>query len=135
MPEYIDRFNSVEEIEKCAEYYVELLGLQDWRIIYKLTDDIDENLAGLCESERVSKIACISIRKDLDRCGLWFKQPHEEILIHELLHCVIPLLEKDTVEGALFYDTYHQILDSMARAIFKTRYNLTNKDFYFKREE
>lgn len=135
MNNYIEKFESVKEIERCAEYYIELLGLQDWRIIFKLTDNFNPDWMGMCDSEHTAKVACISIRKTIDNLDLWCKQPQEEVLIHELLHCKFILPDDDTLSGVLIYQQGHTLLDDMARAIFKARYNLTNKDFYFKREE
>lgn len=133
MLHYINRFIDSNQIKETAQYYVELLGLQDWRIIYKLTDDFNEDLAGLCETDYTSKTACISIRKTIPDKNLWIKQPHEEVLIHELLHCKFIRISNDTAEGLIYDQFHHTLLDDMARAIFKARYNLTNKD-YFKEE-
>lgn len=126
----VEKFNTVDEIEKCAKYYIELLGLQDWRIVYRLTNDIEDDLAGCNESEYTSKTACITIRKDMPE-DMWVKQPHEEVLIHELLHCKFLNIEKTNkdIESLYYEQTVHTLLDDMARAIFKARYNLTN-EFY-----
>lgn len=130
MSKWIDRFNSVDEIKECAKYYIELLGLQDWRIVYRLSNDLEEDLAGCNESEYTSKTACITIRKDMPE-DMWVKQPHEEVLIHELLHCKFLNIEKTNkdIESLYYEQTMHTLLDDMARAIFKARYSLTN-EFY-----
>lgn len=124
------RFKNIGEIKECAKYYIELLGLQDWRIVYKLTNDIEEGLAGLNESDYTSRTACISIRKDLPE-DLWVEQPAEETLIHELLHCKFLNVEKvnRTIEGVYYEQYMHTLLDDMARAIFRAKYNLKN-DWY-----
>lgn len=133
---YIEKFTSVEQIKECAKYYIDLLGLQDWRIIFKLTDDFNPEWAGRCESIHDSKTACISIRKTYPEKDVqyWVKQPQEETLIHELLHCKFILASDNTMSGELLYTHNHQLLDDMARAIFKSRYNLTNADYYFEEE-
>lgn len=123
-----ERFKAVEEIKECAKYYIDLLGLQDWRIVYRLSNDIDEDLAGLNEHDYTSKTARITIRKDMPD-DLWCKQPHEEVLIHELLHCKFMDLSNNSLEGVYYEQSTHTLLDDMARAIFKARYDLTN-DYY-----
>lgn len=128
----IEKFESVEQIKKCAEYYIELLGLQDWRIVFKLTDNFNPEWLGMCETDYTGKSACISIRETTDKFESWIKQPQEEVLIHELLHCKFVSFDDNTLSGTLIYQQWHTLLDDMARAIFKTRYNLSNKDYYFK---
>lgn len=134
VPDYIVKFTSIEQIKECAKYYIELLGLQDWRIIFKLTDNFNQDWGGMCESIHDTKCACISIRKSFPDKDVeyWIKQPQEEVLIHELLHCKFILTSDNTLSGELLYTHGHQLLDDMARAIFKARYNLTNEDYYFK---
>jgi hypothetical protein len=132
---YIDRFTSANQIKQCAKYYIDLLGLQDWRIIFKLTNDLDnDDWAGQNTHDYTSKAAEIRIRKDMPK-DLWIKQPHEEVLIHELLHCKFIDVANSTVEGVMFSQTQHTLLDDMARAIFKARYKLTNKNYYFNNEQ
>lgn len=133
---YIEKFKNIEQIKECAKYYIELLGLQDWRIVFKLTDNLNSEYAGQCERIYTSKVACISIKKSCDENNseVWFKQPQEETLIHELLHCKFMQYDVNSIEGVLFDEHNHQLLDDMARAIFKARYNFTNDDYYFEEE-
>ena len=125
---YVEKFKSVAEIEKCAEYYVKLLGLQDWNILYKIGVPNDESWSGQCEKIDEEKCACITIdsRPQPDDC--WTKQPQELVLIHELVHCKIILMDNDTVEGKLMYLYYHTLVEDWAKSIFYTRYNLSNAD-------
>ena len=134
--EYIDKFKTVEEIEECAKYYIKLLGLQDWRILFVLGKTKDENNAGECESIFEEKCARIVI-SDIDYEDLWFKQPQELILIHELIHCKIELYENSnmTLESLMIYQQRHTLIDDWARSIFYCRYGLTHKDFYYGRDE
>ena len=131
---YVERFDTIEEIKECAKYYVELLGLQDWKIRYKLDVPSNEDWAGECEHYDVEKCAFITIdnRKHDD---LWFRQAQEKDLLHELLHCKIPLPTTDHWEDLIVEQFYHQLVDDMARAIFFARYKLTNKDLYFDEEK
>lgn len=131
---YIERFNSVKEIEKCAKYYIKLLGLQDWRIIFKLKVPSDEDNAGECESIFNEKCACITIDNRVHD-DLWFKQPQELTLIHELIHCKIPTLDNWEMDGKIVDLFYHSLVDDWARSIFYAKYGLSHKDMYFKEGE
>lgn len=128
---YINKFESVEQIKKCAKYYIKLLGLQDWRIVFKLGVPSNEEWAGECESQFAEKCACITIdnRKHDD---LWLRQPQELALIHELIHCKIPLMDGRGTDGMVIYTFYHQLVDDWARSIFYARYGLSHKDMYWK---
>lgn len=127
--EYINKFESVEQIKECAKYYIEILGLQDWKIKFKLGTPSNPEWAGECEQTTVEKCAVITI--DDREHDLWFKQPAEMVLIHELIHCKLPLPDGEHWEHTIVETFYHQIIDDMAKAIFFARYGLTNKDLYF----
>lgn len=132
--EYIDRFTSAEQVKECARYYINLLGLQDWKIVFELGKCEDFENAGECESTFEEKCAKITIAKDLPS-DLWFKQPQELTLIHELLHCKIELYDNDTLESKMVYQQQHTLVDDWARSIFYARYELTHEDMYFKEVE
>lgn len=132
-PMYIEQFNSVDEIKECAKYYIELLGLQNWKIIFLHTDEMDEaDWVGQCTSNFVKREAEIRIEKTHRKD--FFKNPQELTLIHELLHCKISMPENETFENKMMYDSAHRLIDDMAKAIFNARYNLTNKDYYHEGE-
>lgn len=124
------KFTDTQEIAKCAEYYVELLGLQDWRIVYNHTDDINPDFAGQCDVIFEEKCAKISIRKTIPD-DLWFKEPQELVLIHELIHCKLPMIDTGHMEGTLVHQYYHTLIDDWARSIFHAKYNIDNT-WYFK---
>lgn len=131
MADYIDKFKDVNEIKECAKYYIQLLGLQDWRIVYKHGVPSNEDWAGECESQFQEKCAKITIdNRTFD--DMWFKQPQELTLIHELIHCKIPMVDNGHMEGSITEIFYHQLVDDWARSIFYTRYGLTHEDMYFK---
>lgn len=130
----IEKFKSVEEIESCACYYVNLLGLQDWRISYAFTDEISEDSAGECDAIFEEKCARISIRQTIPD-DLWFKEPQELVLIHELLHCKMPLFYIEHLEGQVVEMYYHSLIDDWARSIFHVKYGIDNKWYYFNRGE
>lgn len=125
----IDRFKDLEQLKECAKYYIELLGLQDWGIQFRISNDIDKNNAGQNDWDFVGKMALITLVKDIQPND-YFLQPQELVLIHELLHCKYPIIfDKHYYECVFLADYQHQVLEDMARAIFKARFNLTNEYF------
>lgn len=127
---YIEKFNSAKEIKKCAKYYIELLGLQNWKILFLLTDDMrNDSWSGQCTYNFVNREAEIRIEKT--HRDDFFKNPQELTLIHELLHCKIVMPENETFENTIIYNMAHQLIEDMAKAIFNARYNLTDKDYYY----
>lgn len=131
---YIDRFENVQQIKECAKYYINLLGLQDWRILFVHGVPRDPSWAGQCESIFEEKCAKITIDNRVHN-DLWFKEPQELVLIHELIHCKIELYDNDTMSGKMVYQQQHTLVDDWARSIFYARYNLTHEDMYFKENE
>lgn len=127
---YIDKFHNSEQIKECAQYYINLLGLQDWKILFVLGTVQNNNNAGECESIFEEKCAKITI-SDKQYEDSWFKQPQELILIHELIHCKIELYDNDKLEGLMIYQAQHTLIDDWARSIFYARYGLSNEDMYW----
>lgn len=132
--EYINEFESVNQIKECAEYYINLLGLQDWKILYSLGKCSNSENAGECENIFEEKCAKITIAKGLPS-DLWFKQPQELTLIHELLHCKIELYDNGSLESKVMYQQQHTIIDDWARSVFYARYRLSHKDLYIEEDE
>lgn len=132
---YVEAFESTEELKQIAQEYIRLLGLQDWLIAFKLTDDLDnDEWAGSCECIWEEKSALIKIRKTIPD-DLWFKQPHEATLIHELMHCKMPIQDNGTMSGNTHYTLWHQILNDVAMAIFNVKYDLRLDDYHIHKEE
>lgn len=132
--EYIDKFESVDQIKECAKYYIEILGLQDWKIKFVLDVPSNPDRAGECEQYTIEKCACITI-DTREHSDPWFRQPQELTLVHELLHCKVPLPSEGHWEDVIVELFYHQLVDDMAKAIFFARYGLTNKDLYYNEEK
>lgn len=125
----INKFWDLAQLEECAKYYIELLGLQDWAIVFRISDDLDENLAGCNDYVFENKSSLITLRKTIQE-NKFFTIIQELTLIHELLHCKYPISFINKVyESRIVADLQHQLLDDMARAIFKARFNLTNEYF------
>lgn len=132
--EYINEFKNVKQVKECAEYYINLLGLQDWKILYRLGKCSNSENAGECESIFEEKCAKITIAKGLPS-DLWFSQPQELTLIHELLHCKIELYENGSLESKVMYQQQHTLIDDWARSVFYSRYGLSHKDLYIEGDE
>lgn len=127
---FIEKFQSADEIKECAKYYISLLGLQNWKIKFLHTDEMDNaGWNGQCTYNFVNREA--EIRIEQTHRDDFFKHPQELTLIHELLHCKIVMPEDNTLENTIMYDMAHQLIEDMAKAIFNARYNLTDKDYYF----
>lgn len=128
--EPIERFKDVEQIKEYAKYYIELLGLQDWNIVFLFTDDFNTDLSGLNSTFYTDKIAQIKIRKTLPEKDLIIKEFAELTLIHELLHCKFINFDNGSYESTQLEQQQHTLLHDMAKAIFNARYGLTIKDYY-----
>jgi len=131
----INKFKDLTQLRECAKYYIELLGLQDWVIQFRISNDIEKNCAGYNDSVFENKSSLITLTKDIPE-NKFFNSPQECTLIHELLHCKYPIkFKNDYYESEMVADVQHQLLDDMARAIYKARYNLTNECFRGNGEE
>ena len=126
----IERFEDVEQIKECAKYYIELLGLQDWNIVFQLTDDFDKDLSGHNSTFYTDKVAEIKIRETIPEEDLIVKEFAELTLIHELLHCKFIPIENDSYEASIAEQYQHTLLHDMAKAIFNARYDMTIEDYY-----
>lgn len=132
---YINKFESSKQVRECAQYYIQLLGLQDWRIVFELGIPKEESSAGECYSIFEEKCAKIIINKNEPSDENYLKQPQELVLIHELIHCKIELYDNDRLEGRILYQIYHTLIDDWARSVFYARYGLTHKDMYLEEED
>lgn len=124
----IEKFTSQERLNESLKEWQARLFLNDWTIKAKITTDLkDESNHGECESCFVSKCAMIRIQSyDAIKAGEWIqKQPQELVLVHELLHCKMALISREsTLEGAWWYETQHQLLEEMAKALIMAKYGL-----------
>jgi len=127
--EPITAFKSNEELQTCLEWWQSKLGLQDWIIKSKLTNDLqDIGNHSEISFNVVGKHAMIRIRPyDSVEAGEWIaKQPQELVLVHELLHCLIYEIEKDTesIELIIYNQQQHQLIESMAKALIMAKYDI-----------
>ena len=126
----IMEFASVKQAYDCLHYWQEKLFLQDWTIKLILATPEDMNMQEVC-GENVyqvdSKSCVIKILKPEYYGDRIIKYCAEQILIHELLHCLYNWVERnyDSIEVA-YYDTLeHARLEQMAKSILMVKYNLS----------
>ena len=111
------------ENKQLLDYWQNILGLTDWKIVLK--DNCSHNemqlrdVTGETEWEETGKCAVIRIISEKDYGDRILPFNFEKTLIHELLHLKFCLLGES---GNDLQDRYvHQLIDDMARALFKAR--------------
>ena len=125
-----------KQLEKRLRYWQHVLNLDHWIIEASLVDEIknpcdedDRTTLGINMMTHESCYAQIAISKKEPPVGRKFD---ELTLVHELMHCVIPLFGSED-EG------YHETVANMyterqieliARSLMKAKYNLEMEDFY-----
>lgn len=127
-------FDTEEELFECFKKWQKRLCLSDWNIGLALVepDDIEKGNAGESDVQWVHRCGTISIlKKEYIPNDLLLKQPHEESLIHEMLHFRFLAFEEKSREEATFEIMQHQLLDDMARALFLAEYDLQS-DWFIK---
>jgi len=119
-------FETEEELQKCFLKWQPRLGLSDWNIGVALVDNTDlDGVAGESEVQWVNKCGTISIlKKEYIPDDLLIKQPHEETLIHEMLHFKFFALQETSREEHFYEMMQHQLLEEIAKALFLAEYNL-----------
>lgn len=124
----IMEFTSTEQAYECLNYWQEKLFLQDWIIKLCLTSPEEMNLRDVCgenTSQIENKCCFIKILKPEYYGDRMTKYCAEQILIHELLHCLYNWLENNTSLEAVYYDTLeHARLEQMAKSLLMVKYNL-----------
>jgi len=123
MAKPITKFTNVDEIAETAQYYIELLGLEDWRFAFALSDETQGNNMGQTEYQFVNKLAVITIHQTA--VETIFGYSDEQTLIHELLHCKISMFDDKphlSLQEQFFATCQHQLIEDMARAIYQARY-------------
>lgn len=129
-------FDNIDDVMKCFDKWKSRLGLSDWNIGLSLVepDELDDGNAGESDVQWVNMCGTIKLlKKEFYPKDCLLKQPHEQVLIHELLHFKFYALQPTTLE-AYFYDMkQHQLLEEIAKALFMAEYNLT-PDWFIKEE-
>ena len=123
----IMKFENQEQAEKYLREWQHLLFLDDWVIKINLVDCIDdeENCAGRVDYNREYLYANIRIKKELNENTI-DTQCHEKILIHELMHLVIPQTDNyEDIQNLYWNENQHQIMERIARSLIMAKYNLS----------
>lgn len=122
-------FKNLKELEEYMQWWKDILMLNDWTIEVRLVDELvneGEECWGLTSSDLVGRNALIQIRQfnDSDKARVT-KYCAEQTLIHELLHLVYPIFEKDSYEATYFGIMEHRKLDKISQSLLMAKYNLT----------
>lgn len=121
-------FDNLDELMACFDKWKGRLGLSDWNIGLSLVEpeEIDEGNAGESDVQWINKCGTIKLlKKEFYPKNSLIKQPHEQTLIHEMLHFKFYALQPNSIE-AYYYDMkQHQLLEELSKALFLAEYNLT----------
>ena len=129
-----------EKAKELLDEWKERLGLQEWAISFAINvpiKDLDEN-DGNVEYDTSLKVARIKIAVENEDERNWVKYDFEEILIHELLHIKLGLIDLQEVrsyEQKLLTDTIHQLVEDIAQALIMAKYNKKGRQINSYKEE
>lgn len=129
-------FKNEKQAYDCLFYWQRILNLQDWIIdIYlKYNDPVIAPAWGKSSIYRAIHTSIIIIPMPKPRKINNFAQRYiqELILVHELLHVVLPTIEVDveTTEGDYYEAEAHARLELLAKGFIMTRYDLDFDYFY-----
>ena len=122
-------FDSEKELLECLEEWKRLLGLSDWHIVARICPKEDMTLpecAGESDVQFVNMCGLINILRAEDLPpDMILKQPMEQVLIHELLHFKFIAFDENSREEAVFEIAQHQLIETLAKALFMAKYGLT----------
>jgi hypothetical protein len=128
----IMEFTNDEELMACMREWKKILFLEHWTIKAMLVDAIEneEELCGQNHFVMILNCSLIKIIKPMPLTGedlrnRMAKFCHEQILVHELLHCKYNwVMETDTYAGK-YHDTLdHSLMEQMAKSLIMAKYNL-----------
>lgn len=130
------RFPYNETLQAYLKYWQHVLHLDDWYIKAVLVDELrdkdGDELWGQIIPTVENKEALIKINT-ADIKNAYMKHCEELTLVHELLHCVIIVLEavNETIESATFTREEHQKVETLAKAFIMAKYGV-DKEWFFK---
>ena len=128
-------FESQTQLDEYLERWKTILGLQDWMIKASVVGKEYmplEDSAGVNEYNipMMQSLIYILDPKDYedDTMDVYIA---EKILVHELLHLVFTYVDRENDYESKIVDLIeHQKVEKMAKSFIKSRYNLTDNDFY-----
>ncbi len=121
----IEKFKDTKQAVELLNEWQERLGLYDWIIKVNLCEPHEMKLQlvdGECEFTKIIKSAVINILKPEYYGDRIVKYCAERILVHELLHCKLALLNEED-------DLLHQIQEDIARALICAKYGINGHWF------
>ena len=134
MNQPIMKFKNLEQAKECLKEWQHRLFLDDWIIKVNLVDCVDDepNCMGQVDYNREYLYANIRIKKELNEDTIE-NLCHEKILVHELMHLIIPQTETyDDIPNLYWNNNQHQIMERMTRSLIMAKYNLDIDFFYSK---
>ena len=122
-------------LEQRLRYWQHVLNLDHWIIEAFLVDKIEapdregETVLGINNMSHENCYAQIAVSRCEPPVGCKFD---ELTLVHELMHCVIPLFgsEDETYHEAVANVYTERQIELIARSLMKAKYNLEMEDFY-----
>lgn len=121
-------FKNEEELQQSLEEWQERLFLSDWNIAASLVNG--EEIAGLAGDSTVqwtNSCGTIRIRHFAEMPnGAIEKEPHEKVLVHELLHFKIMGYTNSNagIEEVFFDESQHRLLEQLAKSLIMAKYNI-----------
>lgn len=132
------KFKDDDDLQKHLAFWKHVLHLDHWCIEAGLVENLkneesgEERVHGLnyCVPQSCEASIAINTTDDEDS---YVKHCEELTLVHELLHCVIPMYEREesTLEGTAYALGVHQRIDLLAKSFIMARYNL-DMDWFLK---
>lgn len=129
--EPICRFKDNEELQQYLKFWQHVLHLDHWLIEAGLVEELsneetgEERVHGLnnCTAECCEASIAINTSDDDDS---YVRHCEELTLVHELLHCMIPMAQTEnaTLEEAAYTLATHQRIDLLAKSLIMARYNV-----------
>lgn len=129
-------FSSQRQARECLRYWQRILNLQSWIIGVNLAYNgpLTAPDWGKSTIYRAIKVADIFIPIPEEGQENDFPETYcqEDILVHELLHVLLPTVEvrAHTTEGEYYTSDMHAKLEGLAKALLMAKYDITMDWFY-----
>lgn len=124
-------FNTDEELQTSLTEWQERLFLNHWNIkAYLVHGDEIKDLAGdsIVQWENSCGIIRIRYANEMPK-GAIEKEPHEKVLVHELLHFKYMGYSGNSIETVFFDEKQHQLLEQMAKSLIMAKYGVSYEWF------
>lgn len=133
--EPIIKFKTKKQFDKCVEWWMDKLNLNDWYVVAVMVDrqlnceEPDTRRLGQTIFNFVSKQAKVYIDNTGDVCA-------ELTIVHELLHLLVPFMQindegcTDSSDSAFKSQMLHQSLEEMAKTLLLVKYKDITKEFF-----